>query len=698
MVRMPIQLGSSAARRFFSGFAYTLGGTLGAALALAIALESHQKQGFTGSLATKLLGTVVLFGFVAIGISTLRRAYRARASDAILDERGVRIEGGPHHGKHFTYAMLTPQHLALEKYSEGKAKFATRLVVYEDPRQRAPGSTELALSIDPTETQSLEALMKTLGAVSFSAGPAAHSSSGVLCCAGCGAPLVPVDQPVATCQFCGRATSMPEKLREQIRASALLVQKRPRLEKLVRKLMRQPGAASVNRLAAGLFGITLLTPVLAVSAAAYQFLTADSYRYVTILGLIEFPFFAALGSSLLLRARIVDRVALGRLTLDFSAKRSDRNEIVCRSCGGPLPVVADAAAVRCIYCASDNVLGVDLRQSAGSVAREEQSLEAALSQRTRRRFAWTAGGIASALIVLHAASLLAQGFEHNRTTDPTKHARFGPELGAFDHSRLYPAASRSGARVAYVERGDPDDSLRVTTPDAVLAKGRELRDPAWIDGSEVLYVASNGGRASLLRVSSSGGASREILSAEDIESPSASEDGSRIAYAEREGGKWFVTLLSGSERKRLGEGRMPELHPRGDPLVFIREVDGLPKPFLLDLDKPGAAPWPVFSSNPWRYADPTWAPCRSFIAVASNVSWNDLRTGSELETWNVIAVDMHKGVTFSFTHGNASARHLSWSGPRIYFDTDGHPGGLHTIYPLELSNDFIYGPYQKTCR
>jgi hypothetical protein len=698
MIRMPIQLGSSAARRFLSGFAYTLGGGLGAALALALALESYQKHGVTGSLATKLLAALGLLVFVALGISTLRRGYRARASDAIFDERGVRIEGGPHHGEHFTYAMLSPQHLALEKHREGKGKFATRLVVYEDPRHRARGSTELALSIDPAETQSLEALMKTLGAVTFSAGSTAPSSLAVLCCEGCGAPVVPVDQPVATCQFCARQTAMPEKLREQIRASALLVQKRPRLEKLVKKLMRQPGAASVNRLAAGLFGITLATPLLAGGAAAYQFLTADSYRYVTIWGLIEFPFFAALGSSFLLRARIVDRIALGRLTLDFSAKRSDNSEIVCRSCGGPLPVVADAAAVRCIYCGSDNVLGVDLRQSAGNVAREHQSLEAVLAQRTRRRFAWAAGGVASVLIVFHAAGLLAQGFEHNRTTDPTKLARFGPEVGAFDRSRLYPAASRSGLRVAYVERGDPDDSLRLTTPDAVVAKGKQLRDPAWIDGSELLYVATNGARASLLRVSASGGTPRELLTAEDVESPSASQDGRRIAFAEREGDKWFVTLLSGSERRRLGEGRMPELHPRGDPLVFIRDVDGLPKPFLLDLDKPRAEPWPVFSSNPWRYADPTWAPCRSFIAVASNVSWNELRTGSELETWNVIAVDMHKGTTFSFTHGNAAARHLSWSGPRIYFDTDGHSDGLHTIYPLELSNDFIYGQYRQTCR
>src|SRR5688572_164275 len=198
MIRMPIQLGSSAARRFFSGFGYTLGGALGAALALAIALESHQKHGFTGSLATKLLAALVLLVFVALGISTLRRAYRARASDAILDERGVRIEGGPHHGEHFTYAMLTPQHLALEKHREGKGKVATRLVVYKDPRNRTLGSTELALSIDPAETQSLDALAKTLGAVTFSAGSPAPSSSAVLCCEGCGAPLVPVDHPVVT--------------------------------------------------------------------------------------------------------------------------------------------------------------------------------------------------------------------------------------------------------------------------------------------------------------------------------------------------------------------------------------------------------------------------------------------------------------------------------------------------------------------
>src|SRR4030095_3699594 len=106
------------------------------------------------------------------------------------------------HGKRFTYAMLTPQHLALEKHREGSKKFATKLIVYKDPLNRSRGSTELAVSIDATESASLAALGTTLGAVAFSAAASTSpANSGVLCCEGCGAPLIPVDQAVVTCHF-----------------------------------------------------------------------------------------------------------------------------------------------------------------------------------------------------------------------------------------------------------------------------------------------------------------------------------------------------------------------------------------------------------------------------------------------------------------------------------------------------------------
>jgi hypothetical protein len=354
---------------------------------------------------------------------------------------------------------------------------------------------------------------------------------------------------------------------------------------------------------------------------------------------------------------------------------------------------------------------VDLRHTAGKVAREHTSLETVLAQRTRRRLVWAAGGVVSLLFVFHAGKLLIQGFEHNRTTDPTKLARFGAEVGVFDRSNHFPAGSPDG-RVAFVELAAPDTTadaaLRVVSPGragsvpgagVVVARGQALRDPAWIGGSALLYVVTlTEHRAALRRVEVPGGSATELHAAEDIESPSASQDGRRIAFAERRGDAWQITLLDAGQRRSIGEGRMPDLHRLGKRLAFIRVLDGLPKPFVLDLDRASAEPRPLFTPDRFRYADPTWAPCSAFVALATNQGWDETRTGTELETWNVVAVDTRRGGSYALTFGNAAARRLSWAGQRIYFETDGRPSRLSAVYPLEPHNEFFYGPYARSCR
>ncbi len=701
-------MGSSSAHFFFWGFVQMVGG-LGATV-LAASLATERLHGFSWAEAGEALGFVVVLFYVVFGFSNLRRAYRTRASDALFEDGGLRIEGGPHHGTYFNYAMLGPPHLTFWKQKEGKRRNATQLVLTRD----APGAKRppivLADSIHEGETDSLRSLVSTLGAIALPVAKQGPPGAAVLCCSACGGPLVPVDRAIVTCQFCSRANAMPEKLREQIRAAEVLTLKRPRLEKLVRKLLQQPGAVAVNRLALAIVVLTALTPLISIGATVYQYTAADSVRYDTLIGLIELPFFAALGATLLLRARVVDRFALGLLTRDFSAKRAESGQLVCRRCGGPLSSGRDAALARCVYCDSDNVLGVDLRQSARQLERQQPSLEAVLAARTRRRLGWTAGAALSTFVMLHAVKLLTQGFEQNRATDPTKLGYFYAQIGRFDRSSVSPAASRRG-RIAFVEVADPrggDGNSTLRLPDVahglssldeakVLERGSKLRDPAWVGEEELLYVVSAGDdHASLRQIDVRGGESREIFAAEDIERPSASEDGARIAFAEREGMKWYILLLSGNDQRRLGEGRMPALHSTGDDIAFIRDVDGLPKPFVLDLKDAAATPEALFEPNPWRYADPTWAACSAFVVAATNANWDRLRSGKELDTWNLIALDRSSGEVFTLTQGNAAARHPSWSGPRIYLDHDGQPGGLHTIRELVLGGDFLHH-YDSTC-
>jgi len=57
----------------------------------------------------------------------------------------------------------------------------------------------------------------------------------------------------------------------------------------------------------------------------------------------------------------------------------------CRQCGAPLPDESGALLVRCVYCRSQNVLGVDPRPAALRQRQERSELQAALRGRRRAR-------------------------------------------------------------------------------------------------------------------------------------------------------------------------------------------------------------------------------------------------------------------------------------------------------------------------
>jgi hypothetical protein len=74
----------------------------------------------------------------------------------------------------------------------------------------------------------------------------------------------------------------------------------------------------------------------------------------------------------------------------------------CRCCGGPLPASQDGGiVVGCLYCAAENVLGLDMRSGEQRARATESSLAEALAQRSRaRRVARITARVASVLLLL----------------------------------------------------------------------------------------------------------------------------------------------------------------------------------------------------------------------------------------------------------------------------------------------------------
>lgn len=704
MARMPLQSGASAARLLSVGFAKALGGALVCCWLLAVGWEMLARDDMPS--LVDVIGGLVPLAFVCFGVADIRMGRRARPSDVVLSADGVTIEGGPHHGRRWPLAALGPGTLKLATTmtkGEKPTTTTTTITVGGDP-------TPLAIAIDPSEAASLADLTATLHDLATAGREAPPVNEGVLRCAGCGSPVVPVAQRQATCGACGRETAIPGPLRERIDAAELLQRERPRVERMTRRLLDQPGAHAANLAISALAASLPLSVALAGVAFAYQTYTADSVRMGTILGLLELPFVVALAAYLLVRLPIVDRVALGSLTLDLAARRDRDGTQVCHACGGPLLAGHERAAARCVYCGADNVLGVELGLRATAHARQSQSLERVLGERRRQRLRCGLGGVVGVLIAWHAVASLVQGFEHNRTTDPTEIALRGRDRGEFGRASHSAAAPLHDRQIVLIEAPPVDASdgaprLRLvdeTGPSpheaGVVIEAAGLRDPAWIGGEHVLYIADVDGRAALRRVAVADGTTSELHVADDLESPSASADGKRIAFAESSQGVWYVTVLEDGAVRRLVPGRRPKLHPFVARVVFIGEQDGRPKPFTLDLTA-GAAPIPVFEPNRWRYDDPVYSPCGGWIALVSNAGWDQLRTGSELETHNLVAIEPGTSEPIQqLTWGNASVRRPSWTGQTIYFDTDGHPGGQRRVYPVGFGGPMVGELHSPACK
>ena len=158
----------------------------------------------------------------------------------LVEGSGVRIEGGRLHGLSFEQREMQSEAWRVRQRGRAAVLVIDLPGVYD---------MQLAETYSRREERSFAELAET---VRRSFGPEpdldAPAGSHLLLCGSCGAEATPADEPSVECRYCMVRVSVPDDLRERIRASAAHRGKLARREQLLSALLRQPGALATNRL------------------------------------------------------------------------------------------------------------------------------------------------------------------------------------------------------------------------------------------------------------------------------------------------------------------------------------------------------------------------------------------------------------------------------------------------------------------
>jgi len=211
---------------------------------------------------------------------------------------------------------------------------------------------------------------------------AADLKSTTLNCGGCGNPIAPADLEYIVCHYCNDKTLMPAELREKVRAASTVSDLRALSASLLKRLMNQPDARySAQTLIKGGAILVAVWPVAAIIILLINYRNPLDFNTGWAIGtgmtaMITSVFF-------LVRARFSDRQALRIMTLGFGAIPPEKKgwPYTCHSCGAPLPVVADALTVSCVFCDADNIIGLDFRRKIRKESDQLFSLQSSMKNR-----------------------------------------------------------------------------------------------------------------------------------------------------------------------------------------------------------------------------------------------------------------------------------------------------------------------------
>ncbi len=364
-VRIPLSTGATAKTMLLFGL-FSLLGTL-FSLALLIPLSRIERS---QELGQKIIWLVPIMFFLA-SIYFHWLALRSRASDAILDSVGLRIEGGPHSGRRLAWSDLRLDGCRIETDYNAVVQSGNQRTYQQRLFLRLTSGQDLAVasSFDATEQDSFAALLTTLQALSQAPAtpvkdPSEPTTAQSLVCSGCGAAAVPVDAPASTCSFCGQHTPMPDDVRERVQRAHQSTRARVRGTARLKWLLSRPQAATTNRWLLGVLVAKYLMPF---------FLLARPRLWLTAIAVVWM-----LGR--VLQMKLAARQVFQALILDYAAVPAMSGQpLRCRRCAGALPPTeATDLIVCCAFCQAENLTGIDVQKHARAAERRDAELAATL--------------------------------------------------------------------------------------------------------------------------------------------------------------------------------------------------------------------------------------------------------------------------------------------------------------------------------
>lgn len=382
-MRMPLQLGRSAlVEAAVIGTLSLTATTLGVLLVITT---------WFGGWA--LLGVAIVAAGGYLSVLGLTAVVSSRASDVVLSADGLRIEGGPHHGRALRWDELDPAQCAVEAPPEGKV---------QGHRLRA-GDVLLAEVWQSDDLPALRVLVEDIRAVHgvveadvADAAPPPAVDVTQLRCEACHAVIAPIDDARTTCRHCDAGVVVPEPIRALVRAAGKVTEQEAR----VGVLLDQPGAGRANLTIALCAVPAIAAPIVALAGTLW--LRAHHAAGIG-LGFAAWGGAIALGFAITCLGwlPITRRAALRSFLFELGARR-DGATFRCRTCSGGLPEPAGPheLLVRCVYCGSDHLLGVDPRPWQQHAHHRERSIAQVLDERraslSASRWALAIFGVAGA--------------------------------------------------------------------------------------------------------------------------------------------------------------------------------------------------------------------------------------------------------------------------------------------------------------
>ena len=573
-IRIPLEVGISAVNHL----------TLGAlCISLGVAV-------IVGSLvvviATHFQGLAILqFAFYgglvfAFGARQWSFGWDARPADIVLEGSGFRVDGGPHHGLAFEWHEIKTCTLRKQSTEDNAP---SGLWLDDDLCIAEADDYDEVRSLEETAEAISSCLTSTYGR----APPARRATTGEIACPNCGAPASPSMEDVVACLRCGAAVSMPPDVRDRVRAALDLPAAERRVDRLVTKLLDQPGAQSTMLVL--LVSLGLLASAWPLTVWAYV-RSYQMHRLSVELGFVlaALPVLLVLDGYFLSRLRMVDRRALASLVTGFGARPPAQagDPPRCRSCWAPLRNV-DQTVVRCVFCNASNITGVDLRALAGRTADAQDSLEWAMSVRNMSRRVWVFGAAFGAVAAFATVLLLHHVYAQTDAlpVDENLHVRASWPQPSPDGSVVVLQQDKAwkvfDAHTTTVSGVMP--SLARATALAPLGSGRFVAALPKGKGTEIDVVDASGGtvlialsRYEVRRIVVSPDASRIAVvigwntkvASISVRSPVALDDLPEASFDARSGG-----FMDGLPDTSIPDAQAVSPSPDGQHVVFVSGSD-----------------------------------------------------------------------------------------------------------------------------